>query len=150
MILDGTTHIVEGTRLIFNTQKDLLMLKQIAPFAIGLLTVVSIAPSSQAITAAAAQPQSMQQPSRDLHAQIQIIIGGGQPEYRGGYYYRREAERLRRLEIERERARVLAEERRRQEYYSRRHRSHGGYRVEVYESGDYRGGRDGYHGGYRR
>jgi hypothetical protein len=137
MILDGTTHIVEGTRLIFNTQKDLLMLKQIAPFAIGLLTVAAVAPSSQAITAAATQPQSLQQPSKNLHAQIQIIIGGGRPVYHGGYRWR-EIERLR---IERAR---LAEERRRQEYYSRRHRYHGGYRVEVYESGDYHGGRDGY------
>jgi hypothetical protein len=135
MILAGTTHIVEGTRLIFNTQKDLLMLKQIAPFAIGLLTVVAIAPSSQAMTTTS-QPQSLQQPSKDLHAQIQIIIGGGRPEYHGGYRWR-EIERLRRIEIER------AEERRRQEYYSRRHRSREGYGRD----------RDGYHGnrdGYRR
>ncbi len=112
------------------------MLKKIAPFAIGLLTVVSIAPSSQAITAAATQPQSLQQPSQDLHAQIQIIIGGGRPEYHGGYRWR-EIERLRRIEIER------AEERRRQEYYSRRHRSREGYGRN----------RDGYYGdrdGYRR
>jgi hypothetical protein len=125
MIPADTTHIVDGTLLIFITQEDLLVLKKIAPFAIGLLTVISIAPSSQAMTATA-QPQSLQQPSRDLHAQIQIIIGGGHPEYHGGYRYRREAERRRYIEFER----------RRQEYYSRRHR----YRDRYYSDDRYYSG----------
>ncbi len=56
---------------------------------IGLLTVIAIAPKSEAMTANA-QPISLQQPAGDLHAQVIFKIGT--PEYR-----RREAQRRREL-----------------------------------------------------
>jgi hypothetical protein len=83
------------------------MLK-IAPFAVGLLTVLSIAPSSQAMSSMA-HPQPLKQSNGEL-AQISIIIGGRTEYYRDYGHYRREAER-RRIERERER-----------EYYRRSHR----------------------------
>ncbi len=88
---------------------------------IGLLTVIAIAPKSEAMTANA-QPISLQQTAGGLHAQVIFKIGT--PEYRY-----REAERRR----ERER-----EEERRRNY----RRYHGGY----HRDGDYR--RDGDY--YRR
>jgi hypothetical protein len=108
------------------------MLK-LTSLAIGLLTVIAIAPKSEAMSANNIQPQSLQQPAGELHAQVIFKIGT--PEYRY-----REAEHRR----ERER-----EEERRRNY----RRYHGGY----HRDGDYRRDseyrRDGgyrHDGGYRR
>jgi hypothetical protein len=114
------------------------MLK-IAPFAVGLLTVLSIAPSSQAMSSAIAQPQQLQQSNGEL-AQISIIIGGRTEYYRDYGHYRREAER-RRIERERER-----EYRRR--YHGRGHHDRGYYDRDGYSDRGHHGrryDRDGYY-----
>jgi hypothetical protein len=75
--------------------------------AIALLTVMSIAPKSQAMSANASS-LSVNQPAGDLHAQLIIKIGGqSDRSYRDDDRYR---------QIDRERE----EERRRREYYSQR------------------------------
>ncbi len=112
------------------------MLK-ITSLAIGLLTVLSIAPRSAAMTANS-RPLTVPQPAADRHAQLIIKIGGGQPEY----HHREEEYRHRQWEIERAREREREAERRRREYYSRRYhdrdRHHEEYRRDEYR-GEYRG-----------
>jgi hypothetical protein len=108
------------------------MLK-IAPLALGLLTVLSIIPSAQAYP--------VQQPHNQ--SQFSITIGGQQPIYqnRSGYsrYNYRIAE-LRRLELQRQRQRELAAERRyRQSRHNNGYYSNDQYnRSEVYNAGIYR------------
>ena len=98
------------------------MLK-IVPLALGLLTVLSIAPTAQAFP--------LHQP------QLSITIGGQQPIYRSQPRYQRNsrynyrAAELRRLELERERQRELAAERRRRLYQSR-------HNTGIYNTGIYR------------
>jgi hypothetical protein len=101
------------------------MLK-LTSLALGLLTVIAIAPVSQAATNI--NPLSIQKPAGDLHSQV-IIKLGGQPEY----HHRGEADRRR--ELERERERALERERqaaRRRHQYSGNRQYHGddrgGYR----------------------
>jgi hypothetical protein len=104
------------------------MLK-LAPLALGLLTLLSIAPNARAAIANA-NLQPVRQPAADLHAQV-IMKGGGQPEQRREQpeqrqsqpeqrreqpEARREPERLHRAGFERERF----SERRHREYNSRR------------------------------
>jgi hypothetical protein len=126
------------------------MLK-IVPLALGLLTVLSIVPNAQAYP--------LQQPTSQ--PQLAIIIGGqqpiyqGQPEYHGHSQYNHRAAELRRLELERERQRELAAERRyRQSHRNNGYYSNGHYRnTGVYNAGVYRApvnDRDGYNnrGGY--
>jgi hypothetical protein len=114
------------------------MLK-LTPLALGILTVLSIAPMSAAMTTNN-QLLRVQQPAADRHAQLIIKIGGGQPDYHrreDEYRRQREFERIRELERD-------AERRRRHEYYSRRRQE----RERRYE--EYRGDRhDDYRGDYR-
>jgi hypothetical protein len=114
------TFTVESTSFTFTTQSGFTMLK-FTPLALGLLTVIAIAPASQAATTL--HPVSLQQPTGDLHSQVILKIGG-QPEY----HHREEAARRRELEREREREREAA--RRRHQYYSHHHSReyHGEYR----------------------
>jgi hypothetical protein len=65
--------------------------------AVGLLTVISIAPNSEAMSTNS-QPISLQQPAENLHSQI--IFKVGDRDRRG--YSRRERER-RREEMQRQR-----------------------------------------------
>ena len=88
------------------------MLK-LTSLALGLLTIISMAPASQAATNI--HPLSIQKPAGDLHSQV-IIKLGGQPQY----HHRGEAERRRELERERERERE-------REAARRRHQSRGHY-----------------------
>lgn len=90
--------------------------------ALGLLTVIAIAPASQAATYN--NSVSVQKPAADLHSQLIIKIGG-QPEY----HHRGEAERRRELEREREREREREAARRRHQSYG--HRYHGDDRGEY-------------------
>jgi hypothetical protein len=132
------------------------MLK-IAPLALGLLTVLSIVPNAQAYP--------LQQPTSQ--PQLAIIVGGQhpiyqrQPGYHGYSKYNYRAAELRRLELERERQRELAAERRRRQYRSSHHNGYysnssynnGHYKTGVYNAGVYRApvnDRDGYNnrGGY--
>jgi hypothetical protein len=113
------------------------MLKLLTPLTIGLLTVIAIAPKSEAMTANVS-PLSLRQPAGDLHAQV-IIKVGGQPEYSR----RGDVDRRRQRELEREQEVA----RRRREYYYQRNHSHPTYRSQV---GEYRGDRDKYQGEYRR
>jgi hypothetical protein len=101
------------------------MLK-LTPLAIALLTVISIAPKSQALTTTD-RPASLQQPAGNLHAQVIIKIGT-QTESR-----HEEIERYRRAELERERE---AAWRRRHRYYSHRHNNYE-YRGESNNRGEY-------------
>jgi hypothetical protein len=84
------------------------MLK-LTSLAIGLLTVVSMAPKSEAMSVTAA-PLSLQQPAGDLHAQVIFKIGGQQD-----YRRRMNLQRRRELELQRERER----EARRRNYRNR-------------------------------
>ncbi len=95
------------------------MLK-LTSFALGLLTVIAIAPASQAATTS--NPLSIQKPAGDLHSQV-IIKLGGQPEY----HHRGEAERRRELEREREREREREAAARRRHH----HQYHGDDRGEY-------------------
>jgi hypothetical protein len=72
-------------------------MSKLISLAIGLLTVIAIAPKSEA-TVVNSSPISLQQPAENLHAQI--IFKVGDRDRRD--YYRRERER-RREEIRRER-----------------------------------------------
>ncbi len=111
-------------------------MSKLTPLALGLLTLLSIAPNARAAIANA-NLQSVRQPAADLHAQV-IMKGGGQPEQRREQpearqaqpeqrqaqpeqrreqpEARREPERLHRAGFERERF----SERRHREYNSRR------------------------------
>jgi hypothetical protein len=103
--------------------------------AIGLLTILAIAPESQALSTPN-NAATVERPSADLHAQLIIKIGGS-PEYHGDSYRRRQ------WEIEREREREAR--RRRREYYSKRYHRQNEYRVESRDeyrdnsNNDYRG-----------
>jgi hypothetical protein len=74
------------------------MLK-LTSLVLGLLTVIAIAPASQAMTTNNSHV-SLQTPAGNLHSQVILKIGG-QPEYR----HRDNADRRRELEREREAAR---------------------------------------------
>jgi hypothetical protein len=65
-------HIVD-LALFFIIQSRSIMLK-LTSLAIGLLTVLAIAPKSEAMTASI-NSQSLHQPAGDLHAQLIIKIG---------------------------------------------------------------------------
>jgi hypothetical protein len=80
------------------------MLK-LTSLALGLLTVLSIAPSSEAMSANI-NPVSLQQPAANLHSQVILRIGD-----RKGYSRRGQLQRQRDLELQRRRE---AERRRRQ------------------------------------
>lgn len=90
-------------------------MSKLTTFAIGLLTVISIAPQSQAM-ATNVTHVAVERPAGDI-AQITVKIGG-QPQYSNRW----EVQRRRQLELERERE----AERRRHEYYSQR--NHNKYR----------------------
>jgi hypothetical protein len=75
------------------------MLK-LTSLALGLLTVIAIAPKSEAMSATTS-PLSLQTPAGNLHSQV-IIKLGGQSE-RDDRHDRGEAYRRRELELERER-----------------------------------------------
>ncbi len=94
------------------------MLK-LTSLALGLLTIIAIAPASQAATNI--NPLSIQKPTGDLHSQV-IIKLGGQPEY----HHRGEAERRRELEREREAA------------ARRRHQLYGHQQYHGDDRGEYR------------
>jgi hypothetical protein len=83
---------------------------KLTSLALGLLTVIAIAPAAQAATTS--NPLSIQKPAGDLHSQV-IIKLGGQPQY----YHRGEAERRRELERERERE-AAARRRHHPQYHS--------------------------------
>jgi hypothetical protein len=105
---------------------------KLTALAIALLTVMSIAPKSQAMTATDS-PLSIAQPAKNLQAQLIIKIGGDSDRsYRGDD--RRRDDYYRRLEQERE------AERRRREYYSQRRQDRNRYHRE----------RDEYRGNYHR
>jgi hypothetical protein len=130
------------------------MLK-LSSLALGLLTIISLAPSAQAFPVQGNTPDLHR---RDENLRSQVILNV-RPEIRREeeHRYRGESERHRQLELVRERevqARLAAErhrqlelarerevqarlaaERRRQEYAQRRHNSHGEHR-DV--RGDYR------------
>lgn len=99
------------------------MLK-VTSLVLGLLTVIAIAPSSEAMTTTD-RPLSIQQPAGNLHAQVIFKIG--QPDYRN----RGQAQRRREFELARERE---AERRRRE--HDRRNHHRGGDRDRNY--GEYR------------
>ncbi len=113
------------------------MLK-LTSLALGLLTVIAIAPASQAATNP--NPLSLHTPAGDLHSQVILKIGG-HPDYREGV----EAYRRREIELEREREahrRREIELEREREAARRHHKSSNRYR-----SAD---NRDNYRGEYRR
>lgn len=89
---------------------------KLTALAIALLTVMSIAPKSQAMSATDTAV-SARQPAGDLHAQLIIKIGGNDRSYHDDDRYR---------QIERERE----AERRRREYYSQRRQERERYRHE--------------------
>ncbi|WP_310488517.1 hypothetical protein [Chamaesiphon sp. VAR_69_metabat_338] len=93
--------------------------------AIGLLSVISIVPTAQAATGISNQP-NLQQPARDLHAQVFIRFGAPPPVP----YHREEFDRRRQWQIERER-----EAERRREFFSRQREREGFYRG----GGEFRG-----------
>jgi hypothetical protein len=86
--------------------------------AIALLTVISIAPKSQAMSTTDSAV-SARQPAGDLHAQLIIKIGGNDRSYR-------DEDRYRQIERERE------AERRRREYYSQRRQERERYHHDRY------------------
>jgi hypothetical protein len=93
------------------------MLK-LTSLAIGLLSIIAIAPSSEAMTANA-RPVSIDSPEANLHSQVILKIGD-RGYSRGGNYQRR-----RELELQRERE---AARRRRQSSRRGYDRSYGEYR----------------------
>ena len=108
------------------------MLK-LTSLALGLLTIIALAPASQAATNV--NPLSLQKPAGDLHAQV-IIKLGGEAGRRRELEREREVARRRELEREREAARRRELEREREaarrSYQSHGHRQyHGDDRVEY-------------------
>ncbi len=95
------------------------MLK-LTSLALGLLTVMAIAPASQAATNI--NPLSFQTPASDLHSQVIIKLGGQ------SQYHRGDAERRRELEREREREAAAR----------RRYRSYGNREYRGNDRGEYR------------
>jgi hypothetical protein len=137
-------------------------------FALGLLTLISLAPSAQAAPLFDRghdnYPTPVQRPVGDRNSQpeIKVIVNPQsrtevRPEIRredryenrrgDEYRYRQEADRRRQMEIAREREIREREARARWEYAHRRH--HGGYHS---QSTSYPpvGGHDGYNSVYRR
>ncbi len=96
--------------------------------AIALLTVIAIAPKSEAIPLDI-QSISFNQPARGQQPQILVKIGSQQQ-----YANRWEEKRHRQLELRREREREA--ERRRHEYYAQRHHARDTYRPQVRETSD--------------
>jgi hypothetical protein len=94
--------------------------------ALGLLSVISIVPTAQAATGIS-NPQNLQQPDSNLHAQVFIRFGAPLPPRP---YYREEFDRRRQWQIEREREAAL-----RREFYYRRQRE----REAFYRGGEFRG-----------
>ncbi len=99
------------------------MLK-LTSLAVGLLTVISLAPSAQAFPVQSNTPD-LHRRDENLHSQVIVNV---RPEIRREeeHRHRGESDHHRQLELARERevqAR-LAAERRRQEYAQRRHNSH--------------------------
>jgi hypothetical protein len=103
------------------------MLK-LTSLAIALLTVIAIAPQSEAMPIDV-QSISFNQPARGQQPQIFVNIGG-HPQYSNRWSEKRH----RQLELRREREREA--ERRRHEYYSQRHHSRDAYRPQVRETND--------------
>jgi hypothetical protein len=92
---------------------------KLTSLAIGLLTIVSIAPHAEAMTATAV-PASIERPAANLHSQVILKVGDRHRGYsRGGILQRR-----RELELRRERE----EARRRDRYRGRRDRPDRMYR----------------------
>ena len=91
---------------------------KLTALAIALLTVMSIAPKSQAMSTIDSSVLA-RQPAGDLHAQLIIKIGGNDRSYRDDDRYR---------QVERERE----AERRRREYYSQRRQDRERYNRERY------------------
>jgi hypothetical protein len=132
------------------------MLK-LTSLALGLLTVISLAPSAQAIPIDVSI-LAIQRPQGDLQSQVILNVN---PQVRqesahryggdGGKYYRQESERHRQLELAREReeqARLAAKRLRRQQQYARYHGNfRDGYR--GYQGNSYIESRGNY-GEYRR
>jgi hypothetical protein len=96
------------------------MLK-LTSLAIGLLTVIAMTPTSEAI-AANTPAVSISQPAANLHSQVILKIGD-RDRYRG-YSRGGSIQRRRELELQRERE----AQRRRDRYRGRRDRSYGEYR----------------------
>lgn len=96
-------------------------MSKFAALAIGLLTVISIAPQSQAATNVT--PLAVERSTGDI-AQITVKIGG-QPQYSNRW----EVQRRRQLELQREREREAERERERRKYSFRRgyNKYDGGY-----------------------
>ncbi|WP_309738405.1 hypothetical protein [Chamaesiphon sp. OTE_20_metabat_361] len=93
---------------------------KLTALAIALLTVMSIAPKSHAMSTTDSAV-SARQPAGDLHAQLIIKIGGNDRSYRDDDRYR---------QIEREREAEL----RRREYYSQRRQERKRYYRERYHN----------------
>ena len=90
------------------------MLK-LTSLAIGLLTVISMAPRSEAMTAND-HPISIERPAANLHSQVILKIGERGYSRRGDYQRRRE------LELQREREREAARRRQYRRHYDRSER----------------------------
>jgi hypothetical protein len=106
-------------------------MSKLTALAIALLTVISIAPESQAMSTNAS-PIAVKQPAGDLQAQLIIKIGGNSDRPYYGDDRRREDDYYRRLEQERE-----AERRRREFYAQRRHDRRRYHREREEYRGDY-------------
>jgi hypothetical protein len=75
-------------------------MSKLVSLAIGLLTVISIAPRSEAMSANL-QPSSLQQPAENLHAQIIFRIGDRGYTRRQEWQYRRDLKMQQQREAER-------------------------------------------------
>ena len=84
---------------ISNTQVELPMLK-LTSLAIGLITMISFEPKSEAMSANI-QPSSLQQPAGSLHSQIIFRIGDRGYTRREEWQYRRDLKMQRNRESER-------------------------------------------------
>jgi hypothetical protein len=87
--------------------------------ALGLLSIMAIAPKSEAMSANTT-PLSFQQPAANLHSQVIIKLGGQPERYEGA-----QARRRREIELERERA---AARRHHKDYSHHRYDDRGEYR----------------------
>lgn len=121
-------------------------------FVLGLLTLISLAPSAQAAPLFDRghdnYPTPIQRPVGDRNSQpeIKVIVNPqSRPESRyenrrgDEYRYRQEAERRRQIEIVREREirERIAREREARARWEARHRRHGGYYPPVDGRGNY-------------
>ena len=110
------------------------MLK-LTSLALGLLTIIALAPASQAATNV--NPLSLQKPAGDLHAQVIIKLGGEAGRRRELEREREVVARRRELEREREAARRRELERER-EAARRSYQSHGHRQYHGDDRGEYR------------